>query len=44
MLALTACGDSAVRKKVENLDTVIDEYAYALRRMRKNDAVAYHKK
>jgi uncharacterized lipoprotein YehR (DUF1307 family) len=44
ILALTACGDSAVRKKVENLDTVIDEYAYALRWMRKNDAVAYHKK
>jgi len=25
ILALTACADSAVRKKVENLDTVIDE-------------------
>ncbi len=44
LLALVACGDAGVRKKVENLDTVIDEYAYALRWMRKNDAVAYHMK
>jgi len=42
MLVLTACGDSGIRKQVENLDHAIDEYAYALRWLRKNDAVAYH--
>ncbi len=42
MLTVVACGNSGVRQKVENLDAVIDEYAYALRWLRKNDAVAYH--
>ncbi len=42
MLILAACADNAVRKKVEDLDYAIDNYAYALRWQRKNDAVAYH--
>ncbi len=42
LLMLVACADNAVRKKVEDLDHAIDNYAYALRWMRKKDAVAYH--
>lgn len=42
LLTLAACADNAIRKQVEDLDHAIDSYAYALRWMRKNDAVAYH--
>lgn len=42
VMVLTACGSPAVRTQVESLDRAIDEYAYALRWLRKNDAVAYH--
>ena len=43
ILVLTGCGgDSGIRKQIENLDDAINDYAYALRWLRKNDAVAYH--
>ena len=42
ILSLTACSGSATRDKVGNLDRAINDYAYALRWLRKNDAVAYH--
>lgn len=41
-ISLAACGGSATRDKVGNLDRAINDYAYALRWLRKNDAVAYH--
>lgn len=42
MLFLSACGDVAIRERVEDLDYAIDNYAYALRWSRSKDAVAYH--
>jgi hypothetical protein len=42
LFALTACGDSGVRKTVQDLDFAINDYAYALRWSRVDDAVAYH--
>lgn len=40
---MTACGgNSAVRNQIETLDRSIEEYAYALRWQRKDDAVSYH--
>ena len=36
------CGGTMQRQKLENLDYAIDDYAYALRWGRLNDAVAYH--
>lgn len=36
------CGGSLQRQKLETLDYAIDDYAYALRWGRLNDAVAYH--
>ncbi len=44
MLTLGGCADNAVRSKIEDLDKSIDDYAYALRWMRKEDAVAYHRR
>ena len=44
LLTLIACADNLVREKAEDLDAAIDNYAYALRWQRKNDAVAYHVK
>lgn len=44
MLTLIACADNAVRNKIEDLDKSIDNYAYALRWMRKEDAVAFHRR
>ena len=43
LLILSACGDAVIRERVEDLDYAIDNYAYALRWSRSNDAVAYHK-
>jgi len=42
MLILGGCGDSGVRKTVQDLDFAINDYAYALRWSRTEDAVAYH--
>ncbi|MEX2353226.1 MAG: hypothetical protein WD709_03490 [Gammaproteobacteria bacterium] len=44
LLLLSACGggDSGVRKMVQDLDYAINDYAYALRWARTDDAVAYH--
>jgi hypothetical protein len=42
LLILSACGDTAIRKRVEDLDYAIDSYAYALRWSRSKDAIAYH--
>jgi len=41
---LTACGAAETRHKLGNLDHAIDEYAYALRWQRIDDAVAFHKR
>jgi len=42
VLVISACGDAGIRKMVQDLDYAIDDYAYALRWSRSNDAVAYH--
>ena len=42
LAALAACRESGVRKQVQDLDYAINDYAYALRWSRTDDAVAYH--
>jgi len=42
MLAVSACGDATVRKRVQDIDYAIDAYAYALRWARIDDAIEYH--
>lgn len=42
VMILTACGDSGIRKTVQDLDFAINDYAYALRWSRSDDAIAYH--
>lgn len=41
-LLLSGCGGPAVRNNLEGLDRAIQEYAYALRWQRKEDAVSWH--
>jgi hypothetical protein len=43
VLFLCACGHMQERLKAQNLNKAIDEYAYALRWHRIDDAVSYHK-
>jgi len=43
VLLLCACGHLQERRRVQTLDKAIDDYAYALRWKRIDDAVSYHK-
>ena len=42
LFTLLSCSGTAERKKLETLNEAIDNYAYALRWSRTDDAVAYH--
>ncbi len=41
-MALLSCGGTAERQKIATLSDAIDDYAYALRWGRTDDAVSYH--
>ena len=43
VLLISACGNMQEKLKVQNLDKAIDEYAYALRWKRIDDAVSFHR-
>jgi hypothetical protein len=42
LLSMSACGSTGEKQKLETLNDAIDNYAYALRWGRIDDAVAYH--